>query len=73
VRPFDIDLNERVRPKRADDDVALQPRQLFRFDVLAPGHLPHVAVVERELLNHAVAHAVDTAIADMADPSAFGP
>src|ERR1700693_6329517 len=69
---FDIDLNDFGRAERADNDVAGHAHQLLGGFVLAAGQLPDETVIESELLDLAVADAVATAVADVADPGAVG-
>src|SRR5262249_24700714 len=71
VWTLDVDLNERVRPERPDDHVALESLNFFRRNVLPPGHFPNVAVIKGELLDFTVADTVTAAIAHVGEPRAI--
>ena len=63
---FEIDVHGFVRAERAGDHVFRDVRRHVLLRHLASrGHLPHQAVVERELLEPVGAEAVDAAVADV--------
>jgi len=72
MRAFQIDLHERLRSQRSNDDVARDSFECIRIYALAAGHLPDQAVIKTQLFDLPIANAIGSTIADVADPSAFG-
>ena len=73
MRPLDIDADQRIGTERPRDDVRADALELVRIDAVLARQLPDMAVVKSQLFDAAVANAVDPAVADVADPGAFGP